>query len=81
MSHIEAFYEMGAPPILSEEPRFTEAGIPQPHPCYLRMYPSYPWGPWLFSVICYPSEEPPCLPLVHDLSFFSSNLAWPVGRG
>ena len=44
------------------------------------MYPSYPWGPWLFFVIYCPSEEPPRLPLVQDLASFFSNLAWPVGR-
>ena len=68
------------PPFLFEEPRFAKADIPQPHPYYLQMYPFYPWGPWLFFVVCCPSKESPHLPLVHDLASFSSNLAWPVGR-
>ena len=68
------------PPFLSEEPRSTEADVPQLHPYYLWRYPSYPWGPWLFSVIYYPSEELARLPPIHDLASFSSNLAWPVGR-
>ena len=68
------------PPFLFEEPRSAEADVPQPHPCYLRRYPSYPWGPWLFFVVYCPSEEPSRLPPTHDLASFSSNLAWPIGR-
>ena len=50
------------PPFLSEEPRSAEVDVPRPHPCYLRRYPSYPWDPWLFSIVYCPSNEPSCLP-------------------
>ena len=68
------------PPFLSEESRSVEVDVPQPHPCYLRMHPSYPWGPWLFFVVYCPSKEPHRFPLVYDLASSSSNLAWPIGR-
>ena len=32
-----------------------------------------------FFFVCYPSEKPPRLPLVHDLYSFFSNLAWSIG--
>ena len=69
------------PLFLGEGPKFAEADIPQPPPCYLRRHPSYPWGPWPLFVTCYPSEELPHPPPVHDLASSFLGLAWPLGRG